>query len=287
VNGGTLYVANLRSSDVSVIALADGVERARVPVAFNPHELAPAGDALLVTNYRSGVVTRLTLPDLVATPIILGGEPHGVAVTGALAAVTLGRAGEVALLDVADGNVHARVPTGGEPHMAAAWGDRLYVADAAGNALLEIDPSAATLTRRVAVGATPESLDVSPDGATVAVANARSGDVSLIDRERFVERARVPLPGSPVRVRYHPDGRLLAVSLANVGQVALLDRDGAVKALVPVGNRPDGLAFSPNGRLLYVALTGDNRVAVVDVAARRVVRALPAGDGPSGLLLVP
>jgi YVTN family beta-propeller protein len=139
----------------------------------------------------------------------------------------------------------------------------------------------------VAVGATPESLDVSPDGATVAVANARSGDVSLIDRERLVERARVPLPGSPVRVRYHPDGRLLAVSLANVGQVALLDRDGAVKALVPVGNRPDGLAFSPNGRLLYVALTGDNRVAVVDVAARRVVRALPAGDGPSGLLLVP
>ncbi len=285
--GGTLYVANLRSSDVSVIALADGRERARLPVAFNPHELAVAGDALLVTNYRSGAVTRLSLPDLAATPIALGGEPHGVAVVGSLAVVTLGRAAEVALLDLADDRVCATVPTGGEPHMAAAWGDRVYVADASGSALLEIDPTTAALTRRVAVGATPESLDVSPDGDTIAVANARSGDVSLIDRERFVERARVPLPGAPVRVRYRPDGRLLAVSLTDAGQVALLDRTGAVTVLIPVGNRPDGLAFSPDGRLLYVALTGENRVAVVDVAARRVLRALPAGDGPSGLLLVP
>jgi YVTN family beta-propeller protein len=309
--GGTLYVANLRSADVSVLTLPDGRERARVPVAFNPHELAPASrDAVLVTNYRSGAVTRLTLPDLAASPIALGGEPHGVAVAGPVAAVTLGRAGEVALVDAVSGHVRARVPTGGEPHMAAAWGDFVYVADAAGGALLEIDPAApaegttrpparapsfaggaryggAAVTRRVPVGATPESLDVSPDGATIAVANARSGDVSLVDRERFAERARVPVPGAPVRVRYHPAGRTLAVSLNDAGQVALLDIDGAVTALIPVGNRPDGLAFSPDGRLLYVALTGDNRVAVVDVTRRRVVRTLPAGDGPSGLLLLP
>ncbi|MER3420340.1 MAG: hypothetical protein C4290_07375, partial [Chloroflexota bacterium] len=81
--------------------------------------------------------------------------------------------------------------------------------------------------------------------------------------------------------------QLLAVSLSDAEQVALLDAGGAVTALVPVGNRPDGLAFSPDGRLLYVALTGDNRVAVVDVARRRMVRTLPAGDGPSGLLLLP
>lgn len=297
-DSGTLYVANLRSSDVSVIALADGAEWARVPVAFNPHELAVAGDVLLVTNYRSGAVTRLSLPNLAGTPIALGGEPHGVAVVGSLVAVTLGRAGQVALLDLADGRVRATVPTGGEPHMAAAWGECVYVVDATG-ALLEIDPAtpaegrgprpagAAAVTRRVAVGAVPESLDISPDGAVIAVANARSGDVSLVDRERFVERARVLLPGSPVRVRYRPDGRLLAVSLANVGQVALLSQDGAVAALVPVGGGPDGLVFSPDGRLLYVALTRDNRVAVIDVAARRVVRTLPAGDGPSGLLLLP
>lgn len=285
--GGTLYVANLRSSDVSVLTLPDGHERARVPVAFNPHELAPTGDAVLVSNYRSGAVTRLSLPDLRVVPIALGGEPHGVAVAGPLAAVTLGRAGEVALLDAVSGSVRARVPTGGEPHMAAAWGDRVYVADAAGNALLEIDPAVAAVTRRVRLGVMPESLDISPEGGLIAVANARSGDVSLIDRERFTEQARVPVPGAPVRVRFHPAGQLLAVSLSDAEQVALLDAGGAVTALVPVGNRPDGLAFSPDGRLLYVALTGDNRVAVVDVARRRMVRTLPAGDGPSGLLLLP
>src|SRR5689334_5093440 len=56
---GTLYVANLRSSDVSVLDLASGRELQRVPVALDPHELAQAGGAVWVSDYRSAAVTRL------------------------------------------------------------------------------------------------------------------------------------------------------------------------------------------------------------------------------------
>jgi YVTN family beta-propeller protein len=284
---GHLYVANLRSSDVSVIDLATGRETARVPVAENPHELTRALGGVVVSNYRSGTITPLADDATTGDPIQLGGEPHGLAVTGDILAVTLGRVGRVALLDARTGAMRAEVETGGEPHMAAAVAGRVYVIDAAGNVLLAIDPMAASVIGRVAVGQTPESVAVSPDGRTVAVADARSGDLSLVDSSAMAERTHIPVPGAPVRVAYSPDGRTLAASLNDAGTVALLDADGGLRTLIPVGERPDGLAFSPDGRFLYVALSGDRRVAEVRLADHRVVRMIATGDGPSGLLLIP
>jgi YVTN family beta-propeller protein len=295
---GLLYVANLRSSDISVIDLATGRETARIPVADNPHELIAAEDAVWVSNYRSAAVTLLSARDRPDSPFPLGkgvgglglfpvsGEPHGLAVVGERVAVTQGRDGRVALIDAITGGLTAEIVVGGEPHMAAAAGGRLYVVDAAGDALVEIDPDAGAVTRRLVVGRTPESLALSPDGRTAAVANARSADLSLVDLASFTERARVPLPGAPVRVLYSPDGRTLAVSLNDTGRVLLLDPASAgVRASIPAGERPDGLAFSPSGRLLYVALTGDHRVAVLRVKDHRLLGTLYSGDGPSGLLV--
>jgi YVTN family beta-propeller protein len=285
--GGHLVVANLRSSDVSFIDLATGRETARAAVAENPHELARTPDGLLVSNYRSASVTRLTAGGAVAGVNPLPGEPHGIAVSGNLAAVTQGRAGRVALLDARDGTLRAEIETGGEPHMVTAAAGFFYVVDAADGVLIEIDPAAAAVNRRVPVGATPESVVASPDGRTIAVANARSGDLSLVDRETFAER-RVEVPGAPVRVSWSPDGGTVAASLNDTGNVALLDaRGGTITALIAVGSRPDGLMFDPAGRRLYVALSGDHRVAVVDVKQRRAISTIDAGDGPSGLLVLP
>ena len=283
---GTLYTANLRSSDISAIDLATGKEAARVPVAENPHEFTGGLGNVWVSNYRSARVTVFghDLHREVPVP----GEPHGLAVSGSHIAVTQGRAGRVSLVDSATGEIVSDIETGGEPHMLTASANRLYVVDAANGVLLELDPAQATVTRRVAVGQTPESVAVSPDGGAIAVANARSFAVSLVDMDSFVERARIAVPGAPVRVAYSPDGRTLAVSLQDTGFVLLLDPiTGKVRASIKAGERPDGLAFSSSGRLLYVALTGEQRVAVLDLKQRRVTGHLSAGDGPSGLLLVP
>jgi DNA-binding beta-propeller fold protein YncE len=180
---GRLYVADLRTADVRSFDLAKHQERSRQSVAEDPHELAFAAGAAWTSNYRSTAVTRLIAGDTATEQLPVPGEPHGLAtLADGRLAVTQGRAGEVALLDPHSGAVTAEVATGGEPHMAAAYGDRLFVVDAAGNALVELDPQSATVTRRVAVGTVPESLAVSPDGKTIAVANSRARSVSLIDR---------------------------------------------------------------------------------------------------------
>lgn len=284
--GGVLYVANLRSSDVSVVTIDDQRETARIPVAENPHEFALTAAGLLVTNYHRAAVTRLPAGGRQPVMLPVAGTPHGIAVVGDLAVVTQGRLGRVAVLNVATGEVLAEIETGGEPHMVAATRTIAYVVDAASDQLIEIDPVAARVGRRVALGRLPESVSISPDGRTIAVANARSGDVSLVDAERFVERGRHEVPGAPVRVAFHPDGGTIAVSLNDTGEVALLDsRSGAVRAVLPAGQRPDGLAFSRDGRLLYVALSGERRLAVLDLKRGAVASHIDVGDGPSGLLL--
>ncbi len=286
---GRLYVADLRSSDVHSFDLAQGRELSRQAVAEDPHELTFAAGSAWTSNYRSTAVTRLIAGDSATEQLPVPGEPHGLAVVAdGRIAVTQGRAGEVALLDPQSGDVTAEVAVGGEPHMAAAQGDRLYVVEAAGNQLVEIDPQSASVTRRVPVGMVPESLAVSPDGRTIAVANSRARSVSLIDVASFTQRSLLMVPGAPVRVAYSPDGRTLAVSLQDQERVALLDAaTGRQQALVHVGVLPDGLAFSADGAFLYVALTGDHAVAVLRLHDRRITHRIQVGDGPSGLLLVP
>lgn len=152
--------------------------------------------------------------------------------------------------------------------------------------VVEIDPQAGVVTRRVGVGGTPEGIAVSPDGRTLAVANARSRDLSLIDIETFAERARIAVGGSPVRVAYHASGATLAVSLIDRGSILLLDTRSGRSRTLNVGVRPDGLAFDASGTRLFVALTGEGTVVEVRLRDRQMTRRLAVGDGPSGLLFV-
>ena len=288
IESGRLYVANLRSSDVSIIDIAKGRELARVPVADNPHELLLQGGALLLSNYRSAAITRLSLGGEQEATFAIPGEPHGLALAGERLAVTRGIAGKLSLLGPVDGAAPTEIELGGEPHALGWAAGRLYVVDAMQARLIEIDPERGVVTRQIEIGKTPESVAVSPDERTIAVANARSGSVSLIDRETLTERIRLIVPGAPVRVAFSPDGKLLAASMSETGRLAFIDpARQRVSAVFEVGPRPDGLAFSRYGERLYVALTGGNQVAIVAVDDRKVVRNLIAGDGPSGLVWLP
>ena len=98
-------------------------------------------------------------------------------------------------------------------------------------------------------------------------------------------RWSAPLPDGPVRVAFAGD-QLLA-SLALTGSLAFLDRaTGDVETIIPVGTLPDGIAVDSDRLLAYVAAVGDDVVTVVDIERREVMGHRPAGDAPSGLLLV-
>ncbi len=102
---------------------------------------------------------------------------------------------------------------------------------------------------------------------------------------------------------------LVAVSNERSGDVSLID--GATRKVVDtirVGKRPRGIAASRDGKLLYVALSGSpiagppgkdgkertdlpppdrkaDGIGVIDLATRKLIKAMPSGDDPEQFVL--
>jgi len=117
------------------------------------------------------------------------------------------------------------------------------------------------------------------------VAARDAGRVALIDAVDLTLRWTTRLPDGPVRVAFAGDQVLASLALS--GSLAFLDsKTGRLTGVIPIGALPDGIAVDSDRSLAYVAAVGDDMVAVVDTERRRVVGQRPAGDGPSGVLLV-
>lgn len=285
--GGLLYVANLRSSEVTAVDVSRGTIVARWAMAVNPHEFAAAGSRLYVSNYRSAQISTIALDadihdwDGVRTQAAGGPRPHG---------LDLDAAG-VAWWTTADGWLRSAagetIAVGAVPHALVIDRARelAYVAEAGAGTVAQVALGAQRVRRRAAAGALVESVALDGSGETLLAAAADGGRVTAFAAADLSERWRTSLAGRPVRVLVAGD-RVL-VSLALSGKLAILDlATGAVLSMVPVGLLPDGIAVEASGRYASVASAGSDRVVVVALAAGTVVGELPAGEGPSGLLWV-
>jgi len=147
----------------------------------------------------------------------------------------------------------------------------------------------------------PNSLALSPDARTLAVANITSLDLVDIGTR---QRLSFPYPGanghtgtsaSPSGLVWSADGGTVLVStMPTAVQVFhmsshsfahrldmgkgpyVTSREGAGYA----GSLPAGLALSEDGRTLFVAVNIDNKLAAVDVASGRIVGSRATGIAP-------
>ena len=94
-------------------------------------------------------------------------------------------------------------------------------------------------------------------------------------------------PPRPMGIAIHDF--LAFISNGRGGTVSVLDlrAQRVAQTIEKVGTRPWGIAVSSSGRTLYTANGPSNDVSVVDVGSGRVVKRIPAGDGPWGLALQP
>ena len=184
----------------------------------------------------------------------------------------------------------------------SADGSRLYVAGNTKNELMEVDPAAGTVLRRIPVGVAPYDVAVAggrayvsnwggrppgvkdpagPGGAGSAVRVdpvrniASEGSVSVIDLAAWASAAEIPVGPHAAGLVLSPDGSLLYVACANADRVAVIDTTAlAVADEIDVrphpgllfGSAPNALALSPDGNRLFVSNGTNNAVAVVDIA---------------------
>jgi len=270
-DGRFALTANRTSDTVSLVDVEGGKLIAETPVGKQPFGVAAASDGrqAVVSNWLSDTISILHLPTGAAAPrvvatIAVGDEPRGVAVSpnGARAFVALGGEDAVAVVDLKTRTVANKWPVGREP-----W-----------------------------------RLALSPDGKTLAVANTRGANVSVLDATTGRPRHMVRTNGLNLRsVAVSPDAkwayvpfvsdrgfpvtednidrgwvignRLARVPLAQNGPREAISLDPRGDALGDV----DGLDVSPDGNTLVLTAAGTHELIVLHLPLRFVAYGGP-GD---------
>lgn len=132
------------------------------------------------------------------------------------------------------------------------------------------------------------SLALTPDGATLLVANADSHTVALLDAATLRVLAELPAGRSPRTVATDAAGRLAVVACQDSGEIALLDLPARqLVGRVAVGRGATSALLTADGALALVTLRDEDAVALVDVARGEVVARLAVEPKPYGLALLP
>lgn len=196
-----------------------------VAVGEHPHDAAAASGRVFVGNERSNTVSVLDGGRVVDT-FGVATQPGGVAAAGdgRLVAVVSVRERLLQLFDARTLRLVDEAPAGVGPTHVVAFGNRVYVVDTRGGALLiyHLEPRL-TLTRRVHLPGAPYGLALDPVRRRLWVTLTQTNElVGLVADKTAPEVARLPTIRQPDAV---------AVDSAS-GTVAVTGRSGGVLQLI-------------------------------------------------------
>ena len=196
--GANAYVANGNSDSVSIINTTTKNIIKTIPVGRYPYSIAvsPDGKFAYVANSNSGSVSVISAAKkkVVATIPVGGGvgflaiSPDGLTVYAPTFNNT-GSGDEISVIGTADNTVVNRI------YVDGAWGAKVspdgqwvYASDyieGEGNLVTVISTSTQAVVATIVVGASPEEVAFTADGAHAYVTNGNSGNVSIIDTATF------------------------------------------------------------------------------------------------------
>ncbi len=299
---GTLIVTNKTPATATIIDAASGRIIKTLPTGAGPHEIVVTsnGRTAIVSDYGAQTAgSTLTIIDLTALQVVrtvdLGSyrRPHGLVVLpgDSLVAVTSEASRHVVLVRIATGAIAKAIPTEHDgSHMVGVAGDgiRAWTGDMRTHTVSELDLAAGTFKRSIDVPATPEAINVTPDGGEVWVGSNATGKISVINTATGAVTTAAEGFGWPYRVLFSPDAALVLMPDLRREELRFLDRATRTELarLSLSGAGPQGITWALGGRFALLSLSTQGRVAVIDVAARRVVGAIAAGDTPDGVVWI-
>ena len=171
----------------------------------------------------------------------------------------------------------------------AALADSLLVVNKGEDTLAIVDSETLEVTARVAVGANPHEVAVSPDGTTAYVSDyggAQGTTISVVDVASATRTDvwDVAPNRGPHGIWLSSDGTVLWVTTETSGTVIEIDTgSGEVTQVWESGqNVSHQLVPTPDGEVLYVANIGSGSVTVIDRGDNSVV-SIPTGAGAEGI----
>ncbi|MGJ7580722.1 galactose oxidase-like domain-containing protein [Variovorax sp. RHLX14] len=288
----------------TIIAVGDNVSAPAVPTTpYNPPELAASVAAPVIA---AGGTASYSVPATASTTYSwdFGDGSAATAFSASSSAMHVyAQAGVYAVsltARAADGSVARRnfvqgvgtKRTAGSPNASAATAieirtnasARLWTANLDNDSVGVIDTATGARTAEIAVGVSPRSVAVAPDGR-IWVVNKTSANISIVNPATLavVQTAALPRASQPHGLVFAPDGRAFVV-LEATGQLLRLDpASGAVQASGNVGANPRHLSVSGDSATVLVSrfitppLPGEDTATVnTTVAGAEVIAVNPA-----------
>jgi YVTN family beta-propeller protein len=262
-----VLVSNEASNDISFIDGASDSVLHSLPVGKRPRGLKVSPDGAKLYVALSGTPRGGPNVDESQLPPADHSE-DGIGVVD-LAAITLpprsGIVTQAAALQPAVSQPAVSQPAVSQPALAAG-------------------PLGTALQARLASGNDPETIDSSPDGQLLAVANEDSGQVRLIDARSGALVATVPVGLEPEGLRFRPDGRVIYVTSEASDRLDVIDvSEHRVITTLPVGKRPRNILFTPEGDHAYITCELAGRIDVIDARAHRTLTSIEIDGTPKAM----
>jgi YVTN family beta-propeller protein len=143
-----------------------------------------------------------------------------------------------------------------------------------------IDTTTNAAIRTVDLGASPDTITVSPDGSMMYTTHYDRRFVSAVDLASYRVTA-IALGDCPLGVRVTPDG--LQAYVANRCSLSVIDAVANEAARIAAGDLPHCVRISPDGKGAYVSNFGDGSVSVIDTIAQCVTDTVDVGGHPEAL----
>ncbi len=205
---------------------------------------------------------------------------------------------EMTALDLETGEFKGVVKVGEEPEGVGVRpdGDVVYVTCEETNEVVAVDTRTLQVIAHMPTGGRPRWVVFTPDGSRAFVSAEVGSNVAEIDAQRHEILGTIPITAPPAAPNPLPmglaldmDRRRLYVATGRGRGVAILDIESRsqIGSIADVGQRPWGIALSADNRWLYTANGTSGDVSVIDTASNEIVRRIPVGSRPWGVVLVP
>lgn len=254
---------------------------ASIRVDGTPAAMIALDDSLWVADPNSQALTRVDLEaDSVVDRIPVSSPGALTAGAGAVWAASV-PGDSIARIDPATGIVTQTIRLGAARAAALATrGRSLWVADSAGNSLVEIATDSGEAVRAVPLDITPRALVV--DDAAIWVADYDSGTVAQVDARTGRELATVRVGNGPVALGAGLEALWVVNGLDST--VSRIDpRTSTVTSTISVASGPSALAVA--GPSVWVASEYAQLVSRIDPTTDTVVETRPLGGAPTALAI--
>jgi len=272
-DGTQAYVSNYQSSSVSVIDLGSSTVVNTISAGLRPGKAVFTGNGVTALVSNGGVtntITKITVASGTGAGTISATLPGNVVASpdGTYFYVAANTMSYIGLFTAADTSTTSVGLTCGGPATVGAFsptGATVYAPCYGNSALSIINVDSASLTRTVAVGSTPQSVAVSPDGQRVFVANNGDSTISVLDSAGNA-LATTSIGGPPTKLAMSTDGQFL-LAITSAGTLVVLNSTGtSVLETLTLGATPNDIAVSSQGSFAAITLS-TNEVVTVSLPA--------------------